>query len=93
MPAAHGRVFNSTLRRRLVSAGLTQVSATPVTCLFGDPASAAVVLPMVNPMVPEGEWTTPPGVRDEWFSYVNAAGTRGDFLAILTIWVVTGTVG
>ena len=94
----HGRLtprqvdMGRTLRRRLVGAGLTEVTATPVTCLFGDPASAAVVLPMVNPMVPEAHWTTPPGVRDEWFSYVHAAGDRGDFLAILTIWVVAGAV-
>jgi SAM-dependent methyltransferase len=94
----HGRLtptqadMGRTLRRRLIAAGLAEVTATPVTCLFGDPASAAVVLPMVNPVVPEEAWTTPPGVRDEWFSYVGAAGDRGDFLAILTIWVVTGTV-
>jgi SAM-dependent methyltransferase len=95
----HGRLtprqldMGRTLRRRLVTAGLREVTATPVTCLFGDPASAAVVLPMVNPMVPAEAWTTPPGIRDEWFSEVDAAGARGDFLAVLTIWVVTGTVG
>ncbi|MFC7279157.1 methyltransferase domain-containing protein [Paractinoplanes rhizophilus] len=94
----HGRLtphqadMGRTLRRRLVGARLAEVTATPVTCVFGDPASAAVVLPMVNPMVPQEAWMTPPGVRDEWFSYVDAAGHRGDFLAILTIWVVTGTV-
>ncbi|MFI5895812.1 methyltransferase domain-containing protein [Actinoplanes sp. NPDC051513] len=94
----HGRLtprqadMGRTLRRRLIAARLADVTATPVTCVFGDPASAAVVLPMVNPVVPEQAWTTPPGVRDEWFSYVDAAGDRGDFLAILTIWVVTGTV-
>jgi SAM-dependent methyltransferase len=94
----HGRLtprqrdMGRTLRRRLVGAHLDQVSATPVTCLLGDPASAAVVLPMVNPMVPAEVWTTPPGVRDEWFACVEAAGLRGDFLAVLTIWVVTGTV-
>jgi SAM-dependent methyltransferase len=94
----HGRLtprqFDTgrTLRRRLVDAGLHEVGATPVTCLFGDPASAAVVLPMVNPMVPAEAWTTPPDVREEWFSHVDAAGARGAFLAVLTIWVVTGTV-
>ncbi len=81
-----------TLRRRLLAAGLHEVTATPVTCLFGDPASAAVVLPMVNPMVPAEAWMTPPGVREEWFASVQAAGSRGDFLAVLTIWVVTGAV-
>jgi ubiquinone/menaquinone biosynthesis C-methylase UbiE len=95
----HGRLtprqvdMGRTLRRRLVDAHLSEVSATPVTCLFVDPASAAVVLPMVNPMVPQEVWTTPPGVREEWFTHVDAAGARGVFLAVLTIWVVTGTVG
>lgn len=81
-----------TLRRRLVRRHLTDVTATPVTCCFADPASAAVVLPMVNPKVPEREWHTPPGLREQWFSYVDAAGARGDFLAVLTMWVAAGTV-
>ena len=95
----HGRLtprqrdMGRTLRRRLVTAGLLDVAATPVTCLFDTPASAAVVLPMVNPMVPAEVWMTPPGVREEWLAEVDAAGARGDFLAVLTIWVVTGTVG
>ncbi|GLY05651.1 MULTISPECIES: methyltransferase domain-containing protein [Actinoplanes] len=82
-----------TLRRRMVAAGLRDLSATPVTCLFGTPESAAVVLPMVNPRVPEDKWPTPPGVRDEWLECVAAAGASGTFLAVLTIWVVAGTVG
>jgi SAM-dependent methyltransferase len=96
--AMHGRLtprqrdMGRTLRRRLVDARLADVDAKPITCLFGDPASAAVVLPMVNPMVPQQAWMTPPGVREEWFSDVDAAGARGDFLAVLTIWVVAGTV-
>jgi ubiquinone/menaquinone biosynthesis C-methylase UbiE len=94
----HGRLtpkqhdMGRTLRRRLVARGLTQVAATPVTCLFADPASAAVVLPMINPLVGPEAWQSPPGVREEWFSHVDAAGARGDFLAVLTIWVVAGTV-
>ena len=94
----HGRLtprqldMGRTLRRRLVAAQLTDVTAAPVTCFFSDPASAAVVLPMVNPMVPAEAWMTPPGVREEWLAHVDAAGERGDFLAILTIWVVAGTV-
>ncbi|MEV6303971.1 methyltransferase domain-containing protein [Actinoplanes sp. NPDC051861] len=81
-----------TLRRRLVAAGLTGVSATPVTCFFDTPESAAVVLPMVNPRVPEDAWETPPGLRDEWLACVEAAGASGTFLAVLTIWVVAATV-
>ncbi len=96
--AMHGRLtpkqidMGRTLRRRLVGKGLRDVRALPVTCVFGDPASAGVVLPMVNPMVPEDVWPTGPGVRDKWFSHVDEAGARGDFLAILTIWAVVGTV-
>ncbi|AEV87709.1 methyltransferase [Actinoplanes sp. SE50] len=86
------RDMGRTLRRRLVAAGLSGLTATPVTCLFGSPESAAVVLPMVNPRVPAETWQTPPGLREEWLSCVEAAGARGDFLAVLTIWVVTGTV-
>jgi SAM-dependent methyltransferase len=85
------RDMGRTLRRRLVAAGLTGLTATPVTCLFVTPESAAVVLPMVNPRVPEDAWRTPAGLRDEWLAHVEAAGARGDFLAVLTIWVVTGT--
>ncbi|WP_306214362.1 methyltransferase domain-containing protein [Actinoplanes sp. RD1] len=81
-----------TLRRRLVDRGLTGVTAVPVTCVFPDPASAAVVLPMVNPAVPPATWPLPPELRETWFSRIAAAGERGDFLAVLTIWVVCGTV-
>ncbi|MFC3989672.1 methyltransferase domain-containing protein [Actinoplanes siamensis] len=86
------RDMGRTLRRRLVAAGVTGLTATPVTMLFGSPDSAAVVLPMVNPRVPEDAWRTPPGLRDEWLAHVEAAGARGDFLAVLTIWVVAGSV-
>ncbi|MFI5936380.1 methyltransferase domain-containing protein [Actinoplanes sp. NPDC051494] len=81
-----------TLRRRLVALGLSDVTATPVTCLFPDPASAAVVLPMVNPEIPGESWNAPEGLRDAWFEQIDAADDRGDFLAVLTIWVVTAEV-
>ncbi|SFF04683.1 Methyltransferase domain-containing protein [Actinoplanes philippinensis] len=80
-----------TLRRRLVAAGLRDVVTAPVTCLFTTPASAAVILPMVNPRVPEAAWATPPGLREEWLACVDAAGQSGTFLAVLTIWVAAGT--
>jgi ubiquinone/menaquinone biosynthesis C-methylase UbiE len=86
------RDMGRTLRRRLVAAGLSGLTATPVTCLFGSPDSAGVVLPMVSPRVPAEAWHTPPGLREEWLAHVEAAGARGDFLAVLTIWVVAGSV-
>jgi 2-polyprenyl-3-methyl-5-hydroxy-6-metoxy-1,4-benzoquinol methylase len=82
-----------TLRGRLVRAGLTAVDAQPITLVFDTPASAAVVLPVVNPMVPAEVGMWPPGdTRDAWLSEVERAGERGDFLAVLTIWVVAGSV-
>ncbi|MFG1603813.1 methyltransferase domain-containing protein [Actinoplanes sp. NPDC049265] len=86
------RDMGRTLRSRLVRHGLDAVSAVPVTLFFDTPASAAVVLPMVNPAVPPDAGMWPAGQRDAWLAEVAAAGDRGDFLAVLTIWVVTGTV-
>ena len=94
----HGRLtprqldMGRTLRRRLVGYGLHDISATPVTCYFPDPASAAVVLPMVNPNVPQESWMTPNGLRERWFDQVDQAGENGEFLAVLTIWVVAATI-
>jgi SAM-dependent methyltransferase len=90
--APEQRDMGRTLRSRLVRHGLGAVSAVPVTLFFGTPASAAVVLPVVNPAVPPDADLWPAGHRDAWLSEVAAAGERGDFLAVLTIWVVTGTV-
>jgi ubiquinone/menaquinone biosynthesis C-methylase UbiE len=87
----HGRSMGRTLRRRLVRAGLVDISATPVVLQFTDPASAAVVLPMVNRDVPAEADMIPAALVDEWFDAVDAAARRGDFLAVLTIWVVAGT--
>jgi hypothetical protein len=94
----HGRLtprqldMGRTLRRRLVGYGLHDVTATPVTCFFPNPDSAAVVLPMVNPRVPQESWMTPPGLRERWFDQVEQAGEDGEFLAVLTIWVVAATI-
>jgi 2-polyprenyl-3-methyl-5-hydroxy-6-metoxy-1,4-benzoquinol methylase len=86
------RGIGRNLRRRLVAAGLAEVTAVPVTCFFDTPESAAVVLPMVNPAVPAESWSGSSEVREDWFAAVDEAGRRGDFLAVLTIWVAAGTV-
>jgi SAM-dependent methyltransferase len=90
--AVDQRSIGRSLRRRLLAAGLTEVTAVPVTCVFGTPESAAVVLPMVNPAVPAESWSASSEVRSDWLAAVEAAGRRGDFLAVLTIWAVAGTV-
>ena len=46
----------------------------------GQPAGAA------------GDLDDPGRAARRWFDQVDAAGERGDFLAVLTIWVVSGTV-
>ena len=94
----HGQVTSQqrdmgrTLRRRLVRAGLRGVRAVPVTLSFDTPASAGVVLPMVDPNVPAEARLIPEGIREQWLAEVERAGRRGDFLAVLTIWVAAGTV-
>jgi 2-polyprenyl-3-methyl-5-hydroxy-6-metoxy-1,4-benzoquinol methylase len=91
MPAFQN-TMGRTLRRRLVRAGLGDVEATPVACYFGDPASAAVVLPMVNPAVPRDAFLIPDDGHEQWLAEVARAGERGEFLAVLTIWVACGVV-
>jgi SAM-dependent methyltransferase len=81
-----------TLRRRLLRAGLREVSAVPVALYFADPLAAATVLPMVNPMVPAEAGLIPAELREEWFGALSEAGERGDFLATLTMWVAAATV-
>ncbi|GAA3456353.1 methyltransferase domain-containing protein [Dactylosporangium matsuzakiense] len=81
-----------TLRRRLLHAGLRDVTAVPVALYFADPLSAAAVLPMVNPMVPAAAGLIPADLREEWFGALDEAGERGDFLATITMWVAAATV-
>jgi ubiquinone/menaquinone biosynthesis C-methylase UbiE len=88
----HHRAIGRTLRRRLVSAGLTGVTATPVTCCFTHPISAAVVLPILNPLVPAEFGLLPADLRGRWFAEIDAAAGRDEFLAALTIWVAAGSV-
>lgn len=81
-----------TVRRRLVRAGVREVTAVPVALYFADPLAAATALPMVNPMVPPQARLIPDELRDDWFGAVSEAAERGDFLATLTMWVAAGTV-
>jgi SAM-dependent methyltransferase len=86
------RDMGRSLRRRLLGAGLTNLETRPVTCFFGTPESAAVVLPMVNPALPADAGMWPDGLRESWFAEVERAGSAGEFLAALTLWVAAGTV-
>jgi SAM-dependent methyltransferase len=98
MPAAflrravmHHATMGRTLRRRLVRAGLTDVSARPITMCFPDPASAAAIMPMFDPQIPAETRLVPDQWRESWFDAIASAGSRGEFLAVLTLWVAVGT--
>jgi hypothetical protein len=91
MVMRHHRDMGRTLRRRLIHAGLAEVTAVPVALYFPDPIAAATVLPMVNPMVPPQAQMVPEAVREDWFGALSEAGERGDFLATLTMWVASAT--
>jgi len=89
--ARHHLDMGRTLRRRLVQAGLHDVTAIPVVCYFTHPSEAGHVLPMFNKAVPPEADMVPATIRDDWFAAVDAAGERDEFLAVLTIWVARGT--
>ena len=86
----HHLGMGRTLRRRLVRAGLRDVIAIPVVCYFTHPSQVGHVLPMFNPSVPPEADVVPPDVRDAWFTAIDTAGDRDEFLAVLTIWVARG---
>jgi ubiquinone/menaquinone biosynthesis C-methylase UbiE len=86
----HHLAMGRTLRRRLVRAGLRDVTAIPVVCYFTHPSQVGHVLPMFNPAVPPEAEVVPDDVRDAWFTAIDAAGERDEFLAVLTIWVARG---
>lgn len=87
----HHLDMGRTLRRRLVQAGLRDVTAIPVVCYFTHPSQAGHVLPMFNKTVPPEADLVPLPVRDAWFEAIDAAGERDEFLAVITIWVARGT--
>ena len=88
----HHTDMGRTLRRRLVQAGLAEVTCEPVPLWWTDPADAAVVLPMVSKKLPKKAGIIPAELQKGWFAAVDAAAERNEFLAHLTIWVAVGVV-
>lgn len=78
------------LRGRLVRAGLRDITVEPVTIALTDRAAAETIHPSFKPVVIRGMDVVPEELADLWFAAFDAALQRGDFLAVLTIWVVTG---
>jgi SAM-dependent methyltransferase len=87
----HHPTMGRTLRRRLIRAGVRDVVAEPVPLLFTRVGGADTVLPMFNRNVPPEAHRMAPDVRERLLDAVDAALERDDFLAVLTMWVVSGT--
>ncbi len=88
----HHSSMGRTLRRRLVRAGLTEVSTQPVTIYFTDPDRAAAILPIFSPLVPAAAGMIQGDMRERWFEAIATVRDRDEFLAVLTMWVAVGTV-
>jgi SAM-dependent methyltransferase len=88
----HGDVtrMGRTLRRRLVRAGVSDVTARPVTMAFDHPLKAADVVVLFNRDLPPGAGPVPEHLREPFQAAADEAGARREFLAALTIWVAVG---
>lgn len=87
----HHRDMGRTLRRRLVRAGVTGVSAVPLTLSWVDPESAALVLPLFDRRAARQTEQVPADLAERWFTAVDQAVARDELLVALTMWVVAGT--
>jgi ubiquinone/menaquinone biosynthesis C-methylase UbiE len=79
------------LRGRLVRAGLTSVTAEPIAIAMTDRHTVQVLHPFFSRRVVNDFLRVPAELADSWFSAFEDALARDDFLAVLTMWVVTGT--
>lgn len=80
-----------TLRRRLITTGLADVRAEPVTVAMTDYAEAAALISVLDRAVLQGPLLRLGETAEPWLAEVDRAVTDGTLLAVLTIWVVTGT--
>lgn len=78
------------LRGLLVRAGATAVTAEPFALPITDQAMAAVISPIFSRRALE-MLNAPEDLTNSWFSALDEAIARDEFLAVLTMWVVTGT--
>lgn len=78
------------LRGRLVRAGLTTVTAEPVAISICDRRTAETLHPFLNRALLGRIAQIPSELADPWFSALDGALGRNEFLAVLTIWVAVG---
>lgn len=79
------------LRGRFVRAGLTAVTAEPVAIPITDRETAGVFHLAFIRQALERLLKAPEDLINGWFDALDDAFARDEFLAVLTIWVVTGT--
>lgn len=78
------------LRGRLVRAGLGAVTAEAVAIPICDRRTAETLHPFLNQALLGRIAAIPGALAGPWFSALNDALARNEFLAVLTIWVATG---
>jgi ubiquinone/menaquinone biosynthesis C-methylase UbiE len=78
------------LRGRLIRAGVREVTAEPVTITLTDRLTAETIHPTFNPYFVRSTGMVPGELGEPWLTAFDAALERGDFLGVLTIWVVSG---
>jgi hypothetical protein len=81
------------LRGRMLRAGLRDITAEPVAITLTDRATVETVHPAFDSVVIRALDVVPAELADLWFAASDAAIERGDFLGVITIWVVTGVKG
>jgi ubiquinone/menaquinone biosynthesis C-methylase UbiE len=89
-----GRALKPTgrlLRGQFVRAGLTLVTAEPVTIPVTDRHTARLLHPVFNPDALRQMLKAPASLVDAWTDVLDEAFARDQFLYALTIWVVAGT--
>ncbi|MDR7275229.1 methyltransferase domain-containing protein [Catenuloplanes atrovinosus] len=77
-----------TLRRRLVTAGLTGVRTEPVTMVFTDLTEARQIMPFSREMFAA---IGMPDSAAGWLGDLETADADGTFLVALTMWIAVGT--
>ncbi|HEY2670568.1 MAG TPA: methyltransferase domain-containing protein [Rugosimonospora sp.] len=88
----HGRSSSGRLLRgRLIRAGARDVVARPITMALNDIPSTGVIHPAFNFAALRAVGFLPEEVIAPWVDAVESAVARDEFLAVITIWVATGT--
>jgi ubiquinone/menaquinone biosynthesis C-methylase UbiE len=78
------------LRRRMVTAGLKDIAAEPITIAITDRPTAETIHPAFSAKTVRVPGLIEKRLANAWTTAFDAAIERGDFLCALTFWVVSG---